>query len=671
LTSGPLGRRRFLAVAGAATLAPRALAAPDLPPAGGALLEPRREHTLVPFWFWNDRLEEAEILRQIADFEAHGVHGFVLHPRVGLPRDTGWMSPRLLGFMRLAIEEAARRGVTVFLYDEGMYPSGSSSGQVVATDPRFRCRGLDHRVLDAQAGPELGPDEQLVAVVPRRDGRRIVVFDRPVDAVIRGLHYVEDDPPRRPGPDDLSRPGSPRPDPPEDSPPAADLLNPDAVACFIRLVYDGYYDAFGSHFGRTITAIFTDEPMLLGRLREKTALVPGTSGILAHVSAHLGYDLTPHLPALWYDDEPDALRQRRAFHRAVEARLETTYYEPLRRWCTAHGVSLTGHPAAPDDLGHLRHFHIPGQDVVWRQILPGTPSALEGAESTQAKCSSSAMVHLGRQRNANEFCGAFGHQLTFDEMKWLADWLLVRGVNLLVPHAFYYSVRGPRIDERPPDVGPHSPWWGGFGTFADYAARLCGMNTDGRHVCEVAVLGLADELPWRAARALFESQVDFNYLEARHLWEDATVGGDGIRIRGMHYRALVLDGVEPPSRAAAAIATLDRAGRLVRWPADGLTAIERLAPRDVRLTPAQPDVRFRHVRRDGVHHHLFFNEGSGDVRADVQVAAAGARLWLDPWRGTALPDADVRRLELRPHETRVLRVCLPTPARDGTPPGPG
>jgi len=655
---GRFDRRRFLVLTGAVALAPRPAPRPQArsTAAPEPLLEVRREHTLVPFWFWNDRLDEAEILRQIADFEAHGVHGFVLHPRVGLPRDCGWMSERLLGFMRVAIEEAARRRMTVFLYDEGMYPSGSSSGQVVATDPRFRCRGLDHRVLQGEARAPLGAGESLVAVVRRGDGRRIVVFDRPVDSVIRGLHYLDEDPPRRPGPDDPSQPGSPRGDPPEDAPPAADLLNPDAVACFIRLVYDRYHTAFGPHFGRTIAAIFTDEPMLLGRLREKATLRPGTTGILAHVSAHCGYDFTPHLPALWYDDEPDSARHRRAWHRAVRARLETTYYEPLHRWCEAHGVALTGHPEGPDDIGPLRHFDIPGQDVVWRHLLPGTPSALEGPEATQAKCSSSAALHLGRKRNANEFCGAYGHQLTFAEMRWLAAWLLVRGVNLLVPHAFYYSVRGPRVDERPPDVGPHSEWWDGFRAFADWSARLCALGAEGRHVCELAVLGLGDELPWQAAKAFFESQIDFNYLEARHLWEAAQVDTDGVRLAGMHYRALVLDGVEPPPRAAAALATLEQSGRLVRWPGGGLAAIERLVTRDVRLVPATDVIRFRHAVREGSHYYLFFNESSRAAAADVQVAAEGPRLWLDPWRGAELADADGRRLELAPHETRVLRV---------------
>ncbi len=35
--------------------------------------DPPREFSAMPFWFWNDDLDEQEILRQIAAFEAHGV----------------------------------------------------------------------------------------------------------------------------------------------------------------------------------------------------------------------------------------------------------------------------------------------------------------------------------------------------------------------------------------------------------------------------------------------------------------------------------------------------------------------------------------------------------------------------------------------------------------------
>ena len=31
--------------------------------------DPPREFTVMPFWFWNDKLDEKEIARQIASFE--------------------------------------------------------------------------------------------------------------------------------------------------------------------------------------------------------------------------------------------------------------------------------------------------------------------------------------------------------------------------------------------------------------------------------------------------------------------------------------------------------------------------------------------------------------------------------------------------------------------------
>ena len=212
-----------------------------MPSALETFANPPKEFSVLPFWFWNDELDADEIRRQIADFEAHGVHGFIIHPRVGLPRELGWMSEALLAFYDVAIEEAARRGLQVVLYDEGMYPSGSSAGQVVEENPAFQTRCLEARALAHGEEPGLRADETLVAVVRRQSGESVAVVDRKMDAYIRGLHFID---------------GGPE----EDEPPAGDLLNPEAVACFIRLVYDGFSERFGEHFGGLIPAIFTDEP---------------------------------------------------------------------------------------------------------------------------------------------------------------------------------------------------------------------------------------------------------------------------------------------------------------------------------------------------------------------------------------------------------------------------
>lgn len=623
---------------------------------------PSREYSLMPFWFWNDRLRAEEILRQMADFQDHGVEGFVLHPRVGLPRDQGWMSPGLLGMMRIALEEARRRRMVVWMYDEGMYPSGSASGQVAASNPRYRCRGLVCQELDEGQEPQVEEGWNVLAVVRRKsNGRRIAVIDRPLDAVIRGLHFLEEDPPRDPGPDDPRSPGQPRRLPPEEEPPATDLLNPEAVACFVRLVYERYYQEFREFFGDPIVGFFTDEPALLGRLRHpRTGVVPGTSDILEHVHRHLGYDFTPYLPALWYDDEPEAPRRRADWQRAVQARLSETYYRQLYSWCQEHGVLLTGHPDRPTDLAHQRFLHIPGQDIVWRQILPGTASALEGPESTQAKCTSSAMVHLGRQRNANEFCGAYGPSLTFQQMKWLADWLMVRGVNLLIPHAFYYSVRGPRVDERPPDVGPNSPWWNRFREFADYCRRLCALSATGRHICRVAILAGGFELPWRAAKVLFENQIDFNYLEDRHLWEDARLEPEGLRIGPMCYQVLVLEQIEGLNeRVWEPLEAVRRAGRLVEYTGDEaafLREVEERIERDIRVEPRQKALRYRLVEVEGWRVYLIHNEEEQPVQCRLRLRGTRQGWWVDTWRWQGREWTESEPVRLEGYQTALLVV---------------
>jgi hypothetical protein len=609
-------------------------AASDLPV---ALRHPPSECSLMPFWFWNDDLSDAEIRRQIDDFAAHGVDGFVIHPRVGLPRSIGWMSDAMLRFMRVAVDEAARRGMKVILYDEGMYPSGSSCGQVVAKNPAFACRGL--AMLPALDADTLPDGHHVVAQLRTAAGDEVAIIDRPIDAFIRGLHYVGEGPA-------------------EDEPPMGDILNPDAVALVIELIHERFHATLGDHFGSTIIGVFTDEPSPTGRLRERDVW-PGTTGILGHVNRLLGYDFTPHLPALWRDDEPDAQRFRRDYRWAVRRRMEETWYTPLSRWCAEHGVALCGHPQEGDEIGALRFFQIPGQDLVWRWVAMDEPSALHGPESTQGKASSSAMVHLGRRRNSNEFAGAYGPQTTFAEFRWLAYWCLVRGVNLLIPHAFYYSVRGPRRDERPPQVGPNSAWWGDFKPFADACRRLCWVNTDSRHACDLAILTGPDHCPWAAAAACFRDQRDFNYLEDRLLLEAACVSDAGVAIAGMCYRVLI---VEDDALLTDAVRDKLRpmidAGRLVRWTEDaaGLAALAAQLPRDVTLEAPTPGLRVRHVVKGGAHYYLFFNEDATPIDVGVALSAAGAAAWIDPADAAATPVAGPLRVVLPPHEVALLRV---------------
>src|SRR5690625_5986480 len=103
-------------------------------------LYPPEEFTPIPFWFWNDLLTHKEIKRQIHDFHEKGVTGFVLHPRMGIPKDIEYLSDLFMDFVVTALKEAEQLGMTVILYDEAMYPSGSANGMVVYDNLEYAIR---------------------------------------------------------------------------------------------------------------------------------------------------------------------------------------------------------------------------------------------------------------------------------------------------------------------------------------------------------------------------------------------------------------------------------------------------------------------------------------------------------------------------------------------------
>ena len=134
----------------------------------------------------------------------------------------------------------------------------------------------------------------------------------------------------------------------------------------------------------------------------------------------------------------------------------------------------------------------------------------------------------------------------------------------LFPHAFYYSIRGPRFDERPPDVGPNASWWNNYKSFADACRRLSWLNTDSKQVCSLAILCEADWLPDKSAKICYQHQYDFNYLEIRHLWEDSKIDETGIHISGMDYKVLIIDSLSfMPEKAIPYLKKLAENGRLI------------------------------------------------------------------------------------------------------------
>lgn len=596
------------------------------------------EFSVLPFWFWNDELSKEEITRQLDDFIAHGVYGFVIHPRVGLPRSLGWMSEKILSFYDYAIEEAQKRHMKVALYDEGMYPSGSSSGQVVAANPDFQVRCLDHKIFPANAKIELPPDHNLIATQTMENGEIFATFDRKVNSIIRGLHYIEE------GKLD------------EDEPMAADILNPKSVQKFIELVYQVFARRYKRYMGTTIIGVFTDEPSMLGRCNEKNVM-PGTRNILPEINRILGYDFKPYLPFLWQTKTDEAKKYKAAYLEACERRLFETYYAQLSDYCVKHNMKLMGHPHKSDDIGALKFFQIPGQDLVWREVLPDTPSAIEGHNSTQGKCSSSAMVHMERERNLNELGGAYGHEFSWDEMNWLAKWCFIRGVNMLLPHAFYYSVRGLRKEERPPDVGQNSPWWGKYKGYADACKTISFINTKSKQECEVAIIGKCYWLPWKAAKICFENQIDFNYLDEAHFEKDVKVSKEGVSIAGMLYKTIIHEH-ELSKEIIQQLIPL-RAKKKVLFfqeekAAEFTKDLENHVLKSLEISPKTPALRIRVVTKNNYKFYMLFNETSKPQEVTLDFKTNTKLELLRPFENTYESFVNKSKIKINAYEYLIF-----------------
>ena len=121
-------------------------------------------------------------------------------------------------------------------------------------------------------------------------------------------------------------------------------------------------------------------------------------------------------------------------------------------------------------------------------------------------------------------------------MLWYLNFLFVRGVNLIFPHAFYYSVRTPlQYSERPPDVGPNNIWWEDYSAVSSYISRLSYLNTDCRNSPLCAVLCSWFHMPYKIVKPLYENQFPFNYIT------EEMIDNGKIESNGYKYDTLLID----------------------------------------------------------------------------------------------------------------------------------
>ena len=92
----------------------------------------------VPFYSLNDRLDSAELVRQISLMKQAGYGGAFLHSRIGLL--TPYLGEEWFRMMQIGTQALQALDMDVWYYDEDKWPSGFAGGIVPRQNPDFRAR---------------------------------------------------------------------------------------------------------------------------------------------------------------------------------------------------------------------------------------------------------------------------------------------------------------------------------------------------------------------------------------------------------------------------------------------------------------------------------------------------------------------------------------------------
>ena len=515
---------------------------------------PGSEYRGAPFWAWNTKLDKQELLWQIEQLKKMGYGGFHMHVRVGLA--TEYLGDEFMDCIRACVEKAESEDMLAWLYDEDRWPSGFAGG-LVTKDRQFRQRFL---VFSRDEMPEMQP-LAIYDVSLNPDGT-LAQYARihPGDAVQGFALYVyekiAEDNPRYNNQAYLN------------------TLDPESVRAFIDKTYTAYDRAVGDRFGKSVPAIFTDEPQFSRKgtlsFAQDTSRVtlPWTDDLPDTFRAIYQADLLDHLPELLWDLPEGRISQvRYHFHDHVAERFAAAFADQCGAWCANHGLMLTGHmmeeptlqsqtAALGEAMRSYRAFQLPGIDML-----------CDRREFTTAKQTQSAARQYGREGVMSELYGVTNWNFDFRGHKLAGDWQAALGVTVRVPHLSWVSMNGEAKRDYPATFNYQSPWYKEYPYIEDHFARVNTALTRGKARCRVGVIHPIESywLHWgakentQAIRAQMDARfqsltewllrglIDFDFICESLLPGQCAADfavGNGFPVGEMRYEVVVVPPVE-------------------------------------------------------------------------------------------------------------------------------
>lgn len=91
-------------------------------------MNPTAEYRGTPFWAWNCKMTHEHVENSYSELEEMGMGGAHLHCRTGL--DIPYLGEEFMELVKYSLEQAKKRDMLLWLYDEDRWPSGYGGGFV-------------------------------------------------------------------------------------------------------------------------------------------------------------------------------------------------------------------------------------------------------------------------------------------------------------------------------------------------------------------------------------------------------------------------------------------------------------------------------------------------------------------------------------------------------------
>ncbi len=382
-----------------------------------------KKYRPVPFWSWNEKLNVPETLRQVGLMDDVGIGGFFMHARGGL--QTEYMGEEWFENVTACVQDAEKRGMHAWAYDENGWPSGFGGGVVNGKGLKYQQKYLRVRTFT----PDLED--------PKGDNV-ICCFENYCFYYDVNPFYV-------------------------------DTLDGEVIADFINEIYEPYYAKYGSGFD----GFFTDEPQI------SRNGIPWSFILPAEFEKAYGEPIYDHLIELFVA-RGDYQVTRMRFWKLVTELFSKNFMKQIYDWCVAHDLGFTGHMVLEESfhaqltsngacMPHYEYLTIPGMDWLCRPIFHCLTMA--------QLCSAAAQT--GKKQVLSETFALCGHNVGHDELKRNYEWMMVRGVNLMCQHLEGYSLRGIRKRDYPPAMYCQQPWWADYKVFNDAMSRIGMLLAEG------------------------------------------------------------------------------------------------------------------------------------------------------------------------------------------------